>query len=119
MVDKQTARLWAQVRAQVKRIDADHAAKAPLQEVVAFTERYHELMRTQPMVVMALMAYARRLAAARSPVQPRFAPHNRNDMAETARVVCLGWNNPKAVNRWVYERNIIWMALWALPTPQN
>lgn len=111
MVDQQTARLWAQVRAQVKRIDAEHAAKTQLQQPANFTERYHELIRTHPAVVNAVMSYLRRVAGAQSPVQPRPSPHNRAELPETARVTCLGWHNPRALNRWVHERNLFWHAL--------
>lgn len=111
MIDKQNERLWSQVRAQVKRIDAEHAAKQPVQEVVDFATQYRELMRTQPMVAMALVTYRGRLAAApRRPRRPLPVPCNRTDVAETARVVCLGWHEPRAVNRWVHERNLFWIA---------
>lgn len=38
-------------------------------------------------------------------------PVNRTAIAQAAHVVCLGWHNPRAVNRWVYETNVFWLAV--------
>jgi hypothetical protein len=37
-------------------------------------------------------------------------PYLRTKVAQTVHVVCIGWHNPTAVNRWVFETNMFFLA---------
>lgn len=101
------ASLWSIVRKEVKRIDAEHEFRQKQQQVIDKAEHYKALMRTDPRIIASVLRYVDRVDASLY-AQVRYAPMLRTDVAETARVVLIGWNQPKRLAQWATESNIFW-----------
>lgn len=106
-----TDTVWRIVRAEVKRVDAEYASKATermTQAMLLEVERLQDWDRVIPRVKF-MVARFRQQTEARMLVVPRLPPGLRTAVSQVAHVALLGWDNPKAVNQYVFESNLFWL----------
>jgi len=106
----ETIHLWRIVRAQVKRVEAEHAELQYQKQLIALADKYKAMAATPQELIASVMGYVRLLDRPFRASHARPAPYPRTEVAETAHVIMLGWSNERAINRWIYERNLFWQA---------
>jgi len=74
----------------------------------AHNQRILDLWSGLPHLQRAVGAWLAKLAVVK-PYLP-LAPMQRTTTGQAAHVTCFGWHNPKAVNQYVREANVFWLA---------
>lgn len=107
------ATIWRIVRLAVARQEAEHDAqqlKAFFESPLAGHKEVDPWDRVIPLVKNMVASYQKTVDASLM-TRRRLPPHTRSATSQAAHVVALGWHNPQAVNRWVFETNVFWTAI--------